>query len=104
MPRRDGTGPNGMGSRTGRGLGACTGINAPGFGWAGNAGYGRGGYRFGFRSGRGGFGGGYRWWGAPSDYVAYPDTRESLEERAAFLENELAAVKRRLNEQDKAAE
>jgi hypothetical protein len=102
-----------MGSRTGRGLGACTGINAPGFGWAGMAGYGRGGgFGFGYRggrggfvSGRGGFGGGCRWWGAPSDYTAYyPDSRESLQEHAAFLENELAAVKRRMNEQDKDAE
>ncbi|MHB8962785.1 MAG: DUF5320 domain-containing protein, partial [Saccharofermentanales bacterium] len=28
MPRRDGTGPMGLGSMTGRGLGVCSGINA----------------------------------------------------------------------------
>ena len=28
MPRRDGTGPMGAGSMTGRGLGSCTGANA----------------------------------------------------------------------------
>ena len=28
MPRRDGTGPMGAGSMTGRGLGSCTGVNA----------------------------------------------------------------------------
>ena len=32
MPRRDGTGPMGVGPMTGRGLGICTGINAAGFG------------------------------------------------------------------------
>ncbi|MGI6468051.1 MAG: DUF5320 domain-containing protein [Syntrophomonadaceae bacterium] len=29
MPRRDGTGPMGMGAMTGRRRGACSGINAP---------------------------------------------------------------------------
>ncbi len=29
MPGRDGTGPFGQGSMTGRGLGSCTGVNAP---------------------------------------------------------------------------
>lgn len=32
MPRRDGTGPMGAGSMTGRGLGICTGANAVGYG------------------------------------------------------------------------
>ena len=31
MPRGDRTGPNGMGPRTGRGLGYCTGDQGPGF-------------------------------------------------------------------------
>ncbi|MHA1489677.1 MAG: DUF5320 domain-containing protein [Promethearchaeota archaeon] len=31
MPAGDGTGPNGKGSRTGRGLGYCAGFSAPGF-------------------------------------------------------------------------
>jgi len=111
MPRRDGTGPNGMGSQTGRGLGICTGVNAPGIGWGYGAGYGRGGgmrarngygYGPGFRGGRAGRGGawgGGRWWGQSPDYAAvYPDARESLEERAAFLEAELASVKQRMEE------
>ena len=60
MPRRDGTGPNGMGSQTGRGLGMCTGVNAPAPGWGFNTGYGRGG---GLRARNGlgnGFGPGFR--------------------------------------------
>ena len=32
MPRRDGTGPMGAGSMTGRGLGSCTGANAVKYG------------------------------------------------------------------------
>ena len=31
MPAGDGTGPQGMGSRTGRGAGFCSGFNVPGF-------------------------------------------------------------------------
>ncbi|HHY81012.1 MAG TPA: DUF5320 domain-containing protein, partial [Thermoanaerobacter sp.] len=30
MPRGDGTGPMGLGPRTGRGLGYCSGYNVPG--------------------------------------------------------------------------
>lgn len=32
MPRRDGTGPTGMGAMTGKGLGVCSGENAPVYG------------------------------------------------------------------------
>lgn len=31
MPRGDGTGPNGQGQMTGRGMGYCAGFNVPGF-------------------------------------------------------------------------
>ncbi len=50
MPRRDGTGPMGMGSMTGRGLGACAGVNAPVYGGGFRRGCGRG---FGQGFGRG---------------------------------------------------
>ncbi len=49
MPQGDGTGPNGQGSMTGRGMGYCAGFNTPGFV---NQGYGRGMGR-GFGRGRG---------------------------------------------------
>lgn len=39
MPRRNGTGPMGMGQMTGRGIGYCTGYAAPGYT---NAGFGMG--------------------------------------------------------------
>lgn len=74
MPAGDGTGPMGAGSMTGRGMGYCSGFQAPGFA---NAGFGRG------SAGRGavpfGRGRGNRFWarttGLPGWYrtgVGYP--------------------------------
>ena len=60
MPGGDRTGPRRLGSMTGRGLGCCTGYDAPGFTKGSGMGRGRGwsqGRGFGY--GRGG-GGGYR--------------------------------------------
>ncbi|MDD4843504.1 MAG: DUF5320 domain-containing protein [Anaerotignum sp.] len=46
MPRRDGTGPMGMGAKTGRGAGFCTGLatkeNLGGFGCGFGCGFGKG--------------------------------------------------------------
>lgn len=46
MPRRDGTGPNGMGPMTGRRAGLCAGFTRPGYvnagGYCGGFGHGRG--------------------------------------------------------------
>ena len=60
MPRGDGTGPEGLGPMTGRGLGYCTGHASPGFAKAGGRGLARGkgrgigrGLARGFRGGRG---------------------------------------------------
>ena len=100
MPRRDGTGPNGMGSRSGRGLGVCTDVTESRFGRGFGARYGKGGgqrARNGFGQGLGFRGGrsnqGTRWWGnIPASGPGYPEAQESLEERAAFLEAELKAV------------
>ncbi|MBF7096985.1 DUF5320 domain-containing protein [Alkalibacter mobilis] len=55
MPRRDGTGPMGQGAMTGRGMGACTGVNS-GFYGAGRGFGGRGmGLGLGCKRGFGGF-------------------------------------------------
>ncbi len=72
MPGGDRTGPLGLGPRTGRGLGYCSGYNRPGFmtrafGWLGFGrfgGFGRGGRGRGMgRAGRGmGRGRGWRFW------------------------------------------
>ncbi len=66
MPSGDKTGPRGLGSMTGRGLGYCAGYNSPGYTKSSGMGFGRGwwrgrgvGYGRGFGYGRGG-GWGYR--------------------------------------------
>jgi hypothetical protein len=60
MPARDGSGPQGMGSMTGRGMGPCSGNAAQGAGYgswnAGNRWGGRGGRGAGRRGGGFGFG------------------------------------------------
>lgn len=85
MPRHDGTGPLGFGPGTGWGLGPC-------------------GARMGWRRG-GGRGFGRRGaWGYP--YGAYPyqpqitkeEEKEMLKDEMAGLEEELKAIKARLNE------
>lgn len=75
MPRGDGTGPNGMGSMTGRGLGYCAGYSTPGFtkGFGMGLGRGGGGIRMGRAwggPGRGmGRGRGYWGYGRPAYYA-----------------------------------
>ena len=112
MPRFDGTGPMGMGSRTGGGRGFC----APGigarypYGSAGPSmrGAGRGGIPWGGGRGRvygGGRGRGS--WCGPASYVPYaqPFTAADAEQemnflknQAAFLEQELGEIRKRLDE------
>lgn len=110
MPAGNGTGPMGMGPMTGRGLGYCSGGEAPGFGAvAARRGYGTGLGR-GRRGGRGGR------WGGPGFYGrgwqpggmawgGYPDAvqgaapeleRQSLESRANLMEAELQRIRQRL--------
>lgn len=91
MPRGDRTGPNGMGPRTGRGAGFCSGFDRPGYmnGGAGTGyGYGRG-------MGRGygrGFGYGY----APVGGFAAPYVPYSKETEKGYLENEISVLKEQL--------
>jgi hypothetical protein len=89
MPAGDGTGPVGMGPRTGRGAGYCSGFDAPG--WAnwgpGRRFYGRGGA--GMRGGRwGGYGagrgGGYRWRNWPYAPGVPPRTRWGISPAGAY--------------------
>lgn len=112
MPGFDGTGPMGMGPRTGGGFGFCP----PGTGPA-PAGYvptmvygvGRGGIPWGGGRGRA-FGAGRGWWGrarvpyaaapyapaAPYQAVAPFDERTFLENQVAYLEQQLGAIRDRL--------
>ena len=73
MPGGDRTGPMGLGSKTGRGMGFCNGYNNPGF-------------RSQARRLRG-----FRWRQIP----------ESIEQERKSLEQQAEAIKRRLEELDK---
>jgi hypothetical protein len=115
MPKGDKTGPEGLGPRSGRGLGYCTGYESPGYtkGFPrGGRGYGRG-YARGF--GRGfGWGRGRRYHLNPDDtyyphqYPVYPtepnhemnkeDEKHYLENVVQNLENELKNIKNRLKQ------
>ena len=127
MPFGDGTGPMGYGPMSGRGVGYCAGFNMPGFANPmPGRGFGRGrgfGWRRGFRGGFG-FGRGFGWGFVPVDpYEAYPyrepvypqpvapqtpygepvslskeEQRKILEDEIVALEEELKAIKRKLNE------
>lgn len=103
MPRFDGTGPQGMGSMTGRGLGNCTGtvdINSNYFG-AGRGiirGIGRG-FRkgVGMCIGRSGYGfrnGGY-------NNIPEINEKDYLDQRKKELEQELAEIQRKMENKDK---
>ncbi|MDD4988786.1 MAG: DUF5320 domain-containing protein [Candidatus Izemoplasmatales bacterium] len=92
MPARNQTGPTGYGPMTGRGMGFCTGVNAP-YPRYGNVawGYGR---RMGFgrRMGNGPF-----FYGAmPIQYLSSMDSlaaeKEMLKQRLDSIEKELEAL------------
>lgn len=121
MPAGDGTGPLGMGPRSGRAAGYCAGFGRPGYA---NALPGRG-FGMGFGRGRGawggGFGGGRGWrhmfyatglpgwarfggFAAPKGYSGpYPKPdpemeKQALKSQADDLQSELDAIKKRLAE------
>lgn len=90
MPRRDGTGPMGMGAMTGRKLGICSGINTPDTGgWFGRGcgrGYGRGFARnWGFGFGRNP--------GLGAHQTAH---KQALQAKKEQLQIELEAIDKRL--------
>ncbi|UCE14394.1 MAG: DUF5320 domain-containing protein [Candidatus Heimdallarchaeota archaeon] len=116
MPRGDRTGPWGWGSRTGRGLGYCSGYSTPGYtkGLGMGMGWGRGwghGWRRGGGAGWGGAGGG-RFFPYPFYYPSeatppYPaspiplDPKEEskyLEQTLTRLKKEIELIEKRLEE------
>lgn len=104
MPRGDGSGRNGAGPMTGRGLGYCAGYDVPGYL---QGGYGMGQRRL-FGRGRGfglglGYGRGFqnrRFYDAPPLYSRYDDLdeKEALTAHAKAMERELKAIQQRLND------
>ncbi len=114
MPGFDGTGPNGLGPRTGGGFGFCgQGADPAPRGYAPGVvyGVGRGGIPWGGGRGRA-FGGGRGRWGMarfpymvpaygvvnPYPQAAPVDERAYLESQLAYLESRLTAIKERLAE------
>jgi len=110
MPRGDGSGPMSMGSGTGRGMGFCSGANAPGYASApGNRGFrcgsggrrgrggaggfgGRGAVRGAWRQGPGLMGAGGIWQGSFDPQLE----RNQLQQQVAAMESNLEAMKARL--------
>ena len=97
MPRGDGTGPNGEGPMTGKGLGYCAGFNMPGFM---NCGFGRG---FGRGMGRGR---GFAWRARAMQVmpVQQPavlteaDEKKILEAELEDIKSEMKEIEKRLKE------
>ena len=118
MPRGDRTGPMGMGMRTGRGAGYCSGEDRPGYATAGygyrcgwgpgrGRGYGGAGPGRGFaagwrrsREGRGPQGGRYGIGMAPYGQSDPNNEKRSLARQAEDLQVQLDAVRKRLDEID----
>jgi len=95
MPRGDGTGPNGQGQLTGRGMGYCAGSNAPGFM---NGGFGRGMGR-GFGRGRG-----FAWRAKAMQAVPMQQVQPTViteKQEKQFLGQELDALKEEMKEIEK---
>lgn len=94
MPRRDGTGPRGAGSMTGRGLGVCTGANALKFG----AGLAAAGLCLGLACRRG-FGRGFGRGMALNDNRTSSKTpKELLTEQKTMLQKRLEVIEKQLED------
>ncbi len=120
MPGGDRTGPRGLGSRTGRGMGYCAGYDAPGYTYGPGYGYGRGRGR----GNVGGYGRGYgRGWAyrepiyplpPPPTYAApvyrsrVPlepvDKLTMLKQEKTYLESELEGISSALEDISKSIE
>ncbi len=87
MPRRDGTGPMGAGSITGRGLGFCTGANAVKYGAGLGMGLGLG------LACRRGFGRGFA-----IDQTSSKSQKELLSEQKALLKDRLEVIDKQLED------
>lgn len=85
MPGFNGTGPNGAGPMTGRGMGSCAG-RGMGRGLGHGAGKGAG------RRGCGYASAGFRFGGWPAYEPTEDQKKEILNNQANFLENELKAI------------
>ncbi len=95
MPWGDGTGPMGLGPRTGRGLGFCSGTGVPGFAWGRGIGraWGRG---LGLHWGRGM---GWQWfWRTASAPLSEEERKEILRAQLSALDAQREWLKKQLEE------
>ena len=101
MPMGNGTGPEGMGPRTGRGAGFCNGYDMPGAYNRGgfNRGAGRRFNRGGGRGFGGGMGRGYGFNTAPMQNFPAADRDEMLKNEAEYLEKRLKEVREQLEKE-----
>lgn len=103
MPWGDRTGPAGLGPMTGRRMGYCAGFNMPGFmnpgfGFGRRRGRGRGFWWRGWRH-WGPFWGGPFWAWNPPIWASEPEAeKDMLKNQAKILEQELAEIKKRIDE------
>jgi hypothetical protein len=94
MPKRDGTGPVGVGVMTGRGLGPCAGANPPNYRPRFGAGCGAGfGWRLSFPCRLGGFKSDFA-----GDSVSPKTRKELLNDQKDFLKDRLEAIEKQLEE------
>ncbi|MBH1939432.1 DUF5320 domain-containing protein [Mobilitalea sibirica] len=99
MPRGDGSGPIGLGAKTGRGAGFCSGYTTPGYAnFVGRPiyGYGRGNRRFHYPTGIYG----QRHFRHPDydeRYTSDYDEKEFLTRQAKYLEEQLRFVRKNLS-------
>ncbi|NMB98653.1 MAG: DUF5320 domain-containing protein [Thermoanaerobaculaceae bacterium] len=117
MPYGDRRGPVGLGPRSGRGLGYCSGYDSPGYTKGiprmGGIGRGKGFYSYGmgrsfgcFGRGRGwrnmfyatGLPGWARFYDFPNTEQNLPNEEDFLSNQVSFLEEQLKSAKRRLDE------
>lgn len=122
MPGGDRTGPRGLGSRTGRGLGYCAGYDAPGYVYSSGYGFGRGrGHGIAWNYGRGrGYGRGWAYrepiYPPPTPYIHTApiytsrvplepeDKLAMLKQEKGYLESELKGISSALEDISKSIE
>ncbi|MDA3850358.1 MAG: DUF5320 domain-containing protein [Spirochaetaceae bacterium] len=104
MPRGDRMGPQGLGAKTGRGAGLCTGNKEPGYlNDSGGRGFFRGGAAWpgqGRRAGRRMGGGGGRFFGAPLEYrstLTPQEEKNFLQQDADRLKEQMDVIQQRIN-------
>jgi len=103
MPFGDGSGPGGLGPRTGRGFGFCSGYDHPGYRMGRGFGRGRG---FGFGRGFGRAWGPAGFWPGPyamREYEEYgpedpEQEKEALKSQITSLEKTIDRLKKRMND------